>query len=99
MNWRKLLVSDGLFSAKGLLLRAALVAVAYGVAHAAGWREYTSILCGTAPGGDPKAVSAVAFGVAYVILHFAFVIVVPVLLLAATLLAFVHKLFPSKKAL
>src|SRR5262249_37349089 len=35
-NWRNPVVDTGLFSAKGLVLRAAVVAVGYAVAHASG---------------------------------------------------------------
>ncbi len=85
-NWRRLFVSAGMFTATGLLVRAAVLAAAYGVAHAAGWRAYTSILCGTAPGGNPKDLLAVACGVVYVALHFAWVLGVPVLVIAGLLL-------------
>ena len=92
-NWRKFLASTGMFTPKGLVLRAGLLAVAYGISHAAGWREYTSILCGTAPGGDPHDQVAIVLGVLYVALHLSFVLAVPVLLLAAV----IHKLFTTKK--
>lgn len=86
-NWRSMLASAGMFTPKGLVLRAAILAVLYGAVDALGWRESTSILCGTAPGGDPRDAVAILFGVAYVALHFAFVLGVPVLLIAAAILA------------
>jgi hypothetical protein len=73
-------------SAKDLLQRACAISVMFLVVHLAGFREFTSILNGT--------VGSVALGwnlsaflaVIYIILYLAFVILVPVLVLAATIL-------------
>lgn len=76
-----------LFSPVGLLTRAVLLTVIYLVLHLAGWREYTSILCGTAPTGNLSDRPAQLYGLIYVLLHFAVVVGVPILVLAAGLLA------------
>jgi hypothetical protein len=73
-------------SARDLLQRACAISVVFMLAHLAGLREFTSILNGT--------VGSVALGwnlsaflaVIYIILYLAFVILVPVMILAALLL-------------
>ena len=75
-----------MFSSRGFAARAALIALVYGVLHLMGLREYTSILSGTAPTGDPNDYLAMALGVAYVLVHLAFVLIAPVLVLAAGIL-------------
>lgn len=73
---RVLIVSPAGFIAGALLLGAL-----YGAAHLAGLREDTTILSGSAPPGGGSA--AVWLGLAYIGLHFAFVIGAPILTLAA----------------
>ena len=74
-----------LFSPTGLMLRAGVLWLAYGAAHLAGWRECTSILCGTLPGGWWAQLA----GVIYVALHFTAVVACPILVIAAGLLVVV----------
>jgi len=76
-----------LFSSVGLLSRAGLLTMTYIGLHLAGWREYTSILCGTAPTGNLSDRPAQVCGLIYVGLHFTVVFGVPILVLAAGLLA------------
>lgn len=87
-RWRALLRAP-MFSPAGFLVRAGLLAMAYGVCHVAGLRERMSFLSGTPPatgtGTDPAW--AMTLGAAYFFCYFAFVLVVPVLILAAGLLA------------
>jgi len=70
-----------------LLQRAAAISVMFLLAHLAGLREFTSVLNGTigslALGWNLSAFLAVI----YIVFYLAFVILVPVLILAATLLA------------
>jgi hypothetical protein len=73
------------FSPCGLLVRAGLLAGTFGVLHLLGLREYTSIICGTSPTGNVADGSAV-WGVLYAFFHFAFVLGVPILVLAAGIL-------------
>ena len=80
-----------LCSPTGLLIRAVLLTVTYLGLHLAGWREYTSILCGTAPTGNLSDRYAQVFGLIYVVLHFTVVFGVPILILAAGLLALVGR--------
>jgi hypothetical protein len=73
-------------SAKDLLQRAGAISALFLVAHLAGLREFTSVLNGT--------IGSVAAGwklsgflaVIYILLYLAFVILVPVLVLAAMIL-------------
>jgi hypothetical protein len=74
------------FSSRGFAARAALIALVYTLLHLAGLREYASILSGTAPTGDPNDYLAMALGVVYVLVHLAFFLVAPVLVLAAGIL-------------
>ncbi|MBI4601758.1 MAG: hypothetical protein HY721_07340 [Planctomycetes bacterium] len=67
----------------GLLLRAALLSALFFAVHAAGWREYTSIISGTT---HPDRMATV-LGIAYAFFWFAFVLGVPVLVLGAGIYA------------
>ena len=73
-------------SAKDMIQRAAAISGLFLVVHLAGFREFTGILNGTigslALGWNLSAFLAVF----YIVLYLAFVIVVPVLLLAAAIL-------------
>ena len=73
-------------SARDMLQRAAAISVIFLLAHLAGFREYTGILNGTigslALGWNLSAFLAVI----YIVFYLAFVVLVPVLVLAAMLL-------------
>jgi hypothetical protein len=73
-------------SAKDMIQRAAAISGLFLVAHLAGFREFTGILNGTigslALGWNLSAFLAVF----YIVLYLAFVILVPVLVLAAVIL-------------
>src|SRR5205809_83321 len=62
------------------------------VAHLAGLRGYTSFLSGTVPSPATGWKLTVFFGLIYLVLYFAFVLLVPVLLLAALVQRFVQSL-------
>ena len=81
-----------LFSPKGFLVVAATLAALFVLAHAAGLRRHTSIVCGQAPTGDHADSLALWYGAAYVFLYLAFMVVVPVLLLAAAVFALLARL-------
>jgi hypothetical protein len=84
-----------LLSSRGLILRAAIVALAFALAHVLGLRSYTSILSGTSPTGDPSDAWAVLLGFSYVVLYFAFVLAVPIALIAAALMAVGERVWRS----
>jgi hypothetical protein len=68
---------------KKLLQRAALIALAYGLLHLLGGRHDAAFLSGTPVGGA----GALLLGCSYVVVHFLFVIVAPILAIAALLLS------------
>ncbi len=71
-------------SAKGFYLRAALILVAFLVAHLAGLREYTTFITGTAAGTGASLRLSAIWGMIYLTLYFSAVILAPILILAAT---------------
>jgi hypothetical protein len=72
-----------LFSAKGLATRAVIIASAFAIIHLLGWREHASFLSGTTgAAGTSLKVSAV-LGMIYIASYFGFVLVTPILLIAA----------------
>jgi hypothetical protein len=71
------------FSPAGFLLTAALIAALYGLGHLAGLRESTTLLSGTSP---PGGAAGAALGLCYIALHFAFVVLAPILALGAAVL-------------
>jgi hypothetical protein len=83
-------VKRAVVSPAGLAIAAVIIAVAFGVAHALGLRPYTAVLSGTAPPGASGG-AAIALGLAYVALYFAFVIVAPILLIAAGVMRLVTR--------
>jgi hypothetical protein len=87
VKWLRLSV---LFSPVGFLALAALIAAAYHACDALDWREYTCILSGSVPLGAAQA-TAMFRGGAYIILYFAYVLIAPILTLAAGLLVVVRR--------
>lgn len=79
-------------SAGDLVLRAAVIAAAYLAVHLAGWREYTTFLSGTMVEAGGSLRWTAFCGLSYLVLHFAWVLGVPILLLAAGLLKLVAAL-------
>lgn len=76
----------GFLSPRDMVQRAIAISGLFLVVHLAGFREFTSILNGTIGSlGLGWTLSAV-LAVAYIVLYLAFVILVPVLLLAAAIL-------------
>ena len=79
MKWLRLTM---LFSPAGFVVLATLIALAYHVYHGLGWREYTCVLSGTPPVGDPSELTWLRAGI-YMVFYFAYVLVAPILLIAA----------------
>ncbi len=76
------------FSPRGFILRAMFIGVAFLGVHLAGLREYTSVLNGTVGPGSANRELSVVLGVIYVAAYLGFVLLVPILLLAAGMLEF-----------
>jgi hypothetical protein len=85
-SWSKWIFCP-IFSPKGFLLRAGLIAVIYFIFHLAGLREYTVILSGNSPTDDPAHTYAGSLGCVYIVFCFAFILLVPILLIAAPVFA------------
>ena len=75
----------------GFLVMAATLAAMFLVCLVAGWRENTSFLCGTPPAGE-SADLAILLGLCYALSYFAFVLLVPILVLAAAIFAVLLRL-------
>ncbi|HSU53811.1 MAG TPA: hypothetical protein VLT36_07140 [Candidatus Dormibacteraeota bacterium] len=71
---------------KDLVRRAIVIAVLYLLASLAGLREFTSLLSNTAGSVELGFRMSAFLGIGYVVLHLAFVLLVPILLLSALLL-------------
>lgn len=76
-----------IWSPQGFLVRAGLIAVVYLVMNVLGWSECTSLVCGTSPTGNVADRFVLFKGCAFAVTHFAFVLGVPILLIAAGLFA------------
>ena len=85
------LIRADLFTPKGFLIRALLICLAFLVCHCAGLREYTTFLSGTT--ATTTFAWSVVLGVTYIFLYLAFVIGVPILMLASAFLALYNRLF------
>jgi hypothetical protein len=75
-----------LFSPKDFVRRAVVVAVIFLTVHLAGLREYTCILNGTSGSVALGRGMSAFLGLAYVFAYLGFVLLVPILLLAAAML-------------
>ena len=79
-----------MFSPKGFLARAIFISAAFLIFHAIGLRQYTTILSGTSQSGDTADMWAVFVGMTYIVLYFAFVLGVPILILASAVFSLVQ---------
>ncbi len=75
------------FSPRDFLRRAVVLALLFTGLHFAGLREYTSFLNGTVTSAELGRGMSAFFGLAYVFSYLGFVLLVPILLLAAGILA------------
>jgi hypothetical protein len=75
------------FSPEALVVRAATLAALYAVSCVAGLQEYTTFLSGTSPNVNLSWRTASTLGLIHLLLHFSFILLVPILLITAGLLA------------
>jgi hypothetical protein len=75
------------FSPKGLMVRALWIVVAFGVFTVLGVQEYTCVICGTSPSGNPADTAAILLGMGYCLLFFAFTMLAPSLFLGGIFMA------------
>jgi hypothetical protein len=69
----------------------------FAIAHLAGLREHTTFLSGTLADPAMRWEVAAFLGTAYLLLYFAFVLLVPILLLAAAASAAVYRLVERRR--
>lgn len=75
------------FSPRDLVKRAILITLFYGIACGAGLKDYTSVLSNTTGSVEAGFWTSAFLGLAYICLYLAFVLLVPMFLLAAAMLA------------
>jgi hypothetical protein len=80
-------------SPKDLLRRAVVIALLFLVVHLAGLREFTSILNGTMGSPEIGWKLSAFLGLVYIFAYLAFVLLVPLLLLASAFLAAWNRFF------
>lgn len=84
-----------LFSPAGFVLRAGLLAAAFGICHAFGLRSYTTVLSGTAPPGA-AGVTYALLGTAYVLCYLGATVAAPILVISAAVLAAFQRALPGR---
>src|SRR5437763_4949693 len=75
------------FSPEAFVLRAVLICMLYTVSCFFGLQEYTSFLSGTFAGGNLSWQTAATLGMIHLLLHVGFILLVPISLITAGLLA------------
>ena len=96
-SWFRRSLGWSSFSPGGLLIWAAIIAGVFLSCHAAGLREYTTVISGTWPTEGRSSVFPVVLAGLYVVAYFAFVLLVPILVLASAVFLAVQLALPSKK--
>ena len=81
------------FSPAAFLVRAAILAALYAVSRIAGLQEYTTFLSGTSPNVNLSWQTASTLGLIHLLLYFSFILLVPILLITAGLIAAWNKYF------
>lgn len=87
-----------LFTPAGFVLRAAILTVVFLTAHLAGLRDYMSLISGMLPESGVSYAGAALFCGIYMFLYFAFILVVPVLLIGSMMFFVLLKFFDTKTA-
>jgi hypothetical protein len=83
---------NDLLTWQGWLKRAAASAIFYLILHLLGWRDHLSIMSGTIPtGGSWQAGLAIIYLIAYI----NFVVIVPILIIGAGVLAMMQRTMKS----
>ena len=79
----------------GFLGWAALITLAFCICHVLGWRAHTTFLTGTPSEAGANLITSAVLGTAYMAAYFGFVLLTPVLLLAAAILLAWQRLMAS----
>ncbi|NLI75230.1 MAG: hypothetical protein GX442_02160 [Candidatus Riflebacteria bacterium] len=85
-NWVERIWRAPVFSPMGLIVRSLVLVAFFLVCEQLGWREYTTIICGTSPTGAPLDTTMTLIGCTYFVAWSMVVLVVPVLMLAALIM-------------
>ena len=85
------------FSPRGFITRAVLIALFYVICHLLDWREHTTFLSGSTAFPDMSIKVSGTMGMIYIFAYLGFVLAVPILLLAAAILAFIERFLTSKR--
>src|SRR5262245_11860479 len=80
-------------SPRGLLFRATLIGLFFLIVHVLGFKQHTTFLTGTPVDGATSLNQTILFGVVYLAAYFSFVIVAPILILAAGILSVLDLLY------
>ena len=75
-----------ILSPSGLIARAAILWLAFGIAHATGMRSFTSILCGMASASSASDGLASVLGLVYILAFLGCTVLAPILCLAGIVL-------------
>jgi len=81
---------------RALLFHATVIVIAFGIFHALGWREFTTVLSGTIP-ADNSAAEAGFKALAYMASYFGTALVAPILIIAAAIQFGLERLFRVSK--
>ena len=87
------------FSPAGFMVRAVTLAVLYAISRIIGLQEYTTFLSGTSPNVNLSWRTASTLGLIHLLLHFAFILLAPILLITAALLAAWNRRKPKHEIL
>ena len=91
------LIYQLLIAPRALLFWATTMLIAFGIVHALGWREFTTVLSGTVPKDNTEAEAAFK-AVTYMAAYFATVLVAPILLIAAGLNLAIERICRTSRA-
>jgi hypothetical protein len=86
-NWMRKRFRAGILSPSGLVLRALLIALAFGLCELCGLRQHTTFISGTTASPEIGLQASAVLGTVYLVFYFGFVLLTPILLLAAAFLA------------
>jgi hypothetical protein len=77
----------GVFSPTSFVVRALLLSLAFAASELLGFRDYTTFLSGTSANPNLSWRTGATLGFIHLLLYVAFILVVPIFLIAASLLA------------
>jgi hypothetical protein len=85
------------FSPRAFVLRAVILSVLYLASRLLGFQEYTTFLSGTSPSVTLSFQTAATLGLIHLLLHVAFILLVPISLITAALLAAWNRWQPKRE--